>query len=36
MVETIPSCRLATVQDSGHSVPGDNPPGFMAAIQSFL
>ena len=36
MVETIPNCRLVTVQDSGHSVPGDNPPGFMAAVATFL
>jgi pimeloyl-ACP methyl ester carboxylesterase len=36
MVETIPNCRLVEVPDSGHSVPGDNPSGFLAAVQTFL
>jgi pimeloyl-ACP methyl ester carboxylesterase len=36
MVETIPNCRLVEVPDSGHSVPLDNPPGFLAAVQQFL
>jgi pimeloyl-ACP methyl ester carboxylesterase len=36
MVESIPNCRLIEVADSGHSVPGDNPPGFLAAVETFL
>jgi pimeloyl-ACP methyl ester carboxylesterase len=36
MVETIPNCRLVEVPDAGHSVPGDNPSGFMAAVRTFL
>jgi pimeloyl-ACP methyl ester carboxylesterase len=36
MVKEIPDCRLVTVQDSGHSVPLDNPPGFLQAVQTFL
>jgi pimeloyl-ACP methyl ester carboxylesterase len=36
MVETIPQCRLVTVQDSGHSVPLDNPTGFLDAVRGFL
>jgi pimeloyl-ACP methyl ester carboxylesterase len=36
MVQTIPNCRVVEVPDSGHSVPLDNPPGFLAAVQQFL
>jgi pimeloyl-ACP methyl ester carboxylesterase len=36
MVAAIPICRLVTVQDSGHSVPLDNPPGFLAALEGFV
>ena len=36
MVKEIPDCRLVTVQNSGHSVPLDNPPGFLEAVQTFL
>jgi esterase len=36
MVDTIPSCTLVEVPDSGHSVPGDNPGGFLAAVEAFL
>src|SRR5262249_1122885 len=36
MVETIPDCRLIEVPDAGHSVPGDSPSGFLAAIKTFL
>jgi pimeloyl-ACP methyl ester carboxylesterase len=36
MVREIPDCRLVTVPDSGHSVPLDNPPGFLAATRTFL
>ena len=36
MVKEIPDCRLVTVQNSGHSVSLDNPPGFLEAVQSFL
>jgi esterase len=36
MVELIPDCRMVEVKDSGHSVPLDNPAGFLAAVQTFL
>jgi esterase len=36
MVETIPSCELVTVEASGHSVPLDNPTGFLEAVRGFL
>jgi esterase len=36
MVATIPNCRLVEVPDAGHSVPLDNPPGFLAAVRTFL
>jgi esterase len=36
MVETMPDCRLVTVPDAGHSVPLDNPQGFIAAVRPFL
>jgi pimeloyl-ACP methyl ester carboxylesterase len=36
MVQVIPNCRLIEVPDSGHSVPLDNPRGFLAAVQPFL
>jgi pimeloyl-ACP methyl ester carboxylesterase len=36
MVETIPSCKLVTVEASGHSVPLDSPPGFLEAVRGFL
>ncbi len=36
MVEAIPTCRLVQVADSGHSVPLDNPDGFLAAVRGFL
>lgn len=36
MVEAIPDCRLVEVEDAGHSVPLDNPRGFIAAVRSFL
>jgi len=36
MVATIPNCRLVTVADSGHSVPLDNPPGFLEAVRGFV
>jgi esterase len=36
MVETIPICRLVTVEESGHSVPLDNPSGFLEAVRGFL
>jgi pimeloyl-ACP methyl ester carboxylesterase len=36
MVRSIPNCRLVEVSDSGHSVPLDNPTGFLAAVKTFL
>ncbi len=36
MVQVIPDARLATVADSGHSVPLDAPDGFLAAARDFL
>lgn len=36
MVRTIPNCRLVEVPDAGHSVPLDNPSGFIAAVRPFL
>ncbi len=36
MVREIPRCRLVEVADSGHSVPLDNPSGFLAAVRPFL
>ena len=32
----IPNSRLTVVPGAGHSVMGDNPPGFNAAVQEFL
>ena len=36
LCRTIPDCRLVTVQDAGHLVPGDNPAGFLKAVRPFL
>jgi len=36
MVQTIPDCRMVEVPNAGHSVPLDNPSGFLAAVQTFL
>ena len=36
MVHEIPNCRLVEVPDAGHSVPLDNPAGFIAAVDGFL
>jgi MFS family permease len=36
MVQSIPDCRLVEVADSGHSVPLDNPRGFLQAVRGFL
>ena len=36
MVATIPNCTLVEVAESGHSVPLDNPSGFVAALSPFL
>lgn len=33
---TIPGARVATVAGAGHSVMGDNPAGFVAAVRPFL
>lgn len=32
----IPHCRVATVENAGHLVAGDNPAGFQAAVEPFL
>ena len=36
MVRAIPNCRLVEVPHAGHSVPLDNPDGFLAAVRPFL
>lgn len=36
MAATIPDCRLVEVPDAGHSVPLENPKGFVAAVRTFL
>lgn len=36
MLEEIPGCTLVTVQESGHSVPLDNPAGFRESVRDFL
>ena len=36
MVRTIPNCRLVEVPNAGHSVPLENPSGFIAAVSEFL
>lgn len=36
MVRDIPNCRLVEVPNSGHSVPLDNPTGFLEVVQQFL
>jgi pimeloyl-ACP methyl ester carboxylesterase len=35
-VRTVPGSRIAVVAGAGHSVMGDNPPGFLAAVRPFL
>jgi pimeloyl-ACP methyl ester carboxylesterase len=32
----IANCRLVTIPKAGHTVPGDNPPAFAAAVRAFL
>jgi pimeloyl-ACP methyl ester carboxylesterase len=36
MRAAIPNCRIAVVPGAGHSVMGDNPAGFAAAVREFL
>jgi pimeloyl-ACP methyl ester carboxylesterase len=36
MAQTMPNCKLVTVPDAGHSIPLDNPSGFIAAVKPFL
>lgn len=36
MVDSMPGCRLIAVPNSGHSVPLDNPSGFLVAVEPFL
>ena len=36
MVDSIPNCRMIEVESSGHSVPLDNPSGFLGAVRTFL
>jgi esterase len=36
MLRTIPNIRMVEVPNAGHSVPLDNPRGFIEAVQSFL
>ena len=36
MRERIPDCRLATIENAGHLVPGDNPSGLLNVVGPFL
>jgi pimeloyl-ACP methyl ester carboxylesterase len=36
MRAAIPNSQVTVVPDAGHSVMGDNPAGFAAAVQEFL
>jgi len=36
VVDTIPACQYAVVEKAGHTVMGDNPEGFLAAVRPFL
>ncbi len=36
VVEAIPGCQYAVVERAGHTVAGDNPEGFLAAVKPFL
>jgi len=36
MVDLIPDARFVTVPDAGHTVPQDNPAGFLAVVEPFL
>jgi pimeloyl-ACP methyl ester carboxylesterase len=36
MAKTIPTCTLVEVPRSGHTVPLDNPKGFLEAVDAFL
>lgn len=36
MTEVMPNCTLVTVPDAGHSIPLDNPQGFVDAVRPWL
>lgn len=36
MAEAMPDCRFVTVEGAGHTVPQDNPAGFLDALNAFL
>jgi esterase len=36
MTEVLANCQLVTVPEAGHSIPLDNPQGFIAAVRPFL
>lgn len=36
MAKAISNCRMEAVPDAGHSIPADNPDGFLAAVRPFL
>ena len=36
MTQVIPTCTLVEVPDAGHSVPLDNPSGFLSAVAAWL
>ena len=36
MLKVLPGCRGEVVADAGHLVPGDNPRGFLQALEPFL
>jgi pimeloyl-ACP methyl ester carboxylesterase len=36
MVEVIPNCKLVEVERAGHSIPLDNPNGWLDAVRPFL
>src|SRR5579859_3918833 len=36
MLKTIPKLRMVEVPNAGHSIPLENPQGFLKAVQTFL
>jgi pimeloyl-ACP methyl ester carboxylesterase len=36
MIDVLPDARLVTVADASHTVPQDNPSGFLEVVRPFL
>jgi pimeloyl-ACP methyl ester carboxylesterase len=36
MLATLPDARMVEIAGAGHTVPGDQPEAFAAAVRSFL